>query len=152
MAILEAAAAGLLVTSTNVGGVPEVLPRDLCILAEPEPQAIIDAVAAAVRRVRRSPVDRQAQHERVRTPHHPLCTSPVLPLTSHRHGCCCHRHRRALRKCRSTRAAVALPRFHSVHARCDPVVMSGDTAVHRPQYWTATAAPPRTLLMLACWA
>eukprot|EP00892_Ulva_mutabilis_P000994 jgi/Ulvmu1/10896/UM007_0073.1 len=67
MAILEAAAAGLLVTSTNVGGVPEVLPHDLCILAEPEPQAIIDAVSEAVDRVLRCPVDRQAQHDRVST-------------------------------------------------------------------------------------
>lgn len=74
MAIVEAASAGLLVTSTNVGGVPEVLPHDLCILAEPEPQAIIDAVSTAVARVLHCPVDRQAQHERVRVP-----LPPALP-------------------------------------------------------------------------
>lgn len=66
MAIVEAASAGLLVTSTNVGGVPEVLPHDMCILAPPEPQALIDAVSEAVARIRRCPLDRQAQHERVR--------------------------------------------------------------------------------------
>lgn len=31
MAILEAAACGLLVVSTNVGGVPEVLPEDMMV-------------------------------------------------------------------------------------------------------------------------
>lgn len=35
MAIVEAASCGLLVVSTDVGGVPEVLPSDLIYLAEP---------------------------------------------------------------------------------------------------------------------
>jgi phosphatidylinositol glycan class A protein len=33
--ILEAACCGLYVVSTNVGGVPEVLPEDMIELAEP---------------------------------------------------------------------------------------------------------------------
>ena len=35
IAIVEAASCGLLVVSTKVGGVPEVLPDDLILLAEP---------------------------------------------------------------------------------------------------------------------
>ena len=35
MAIVEAAASGLQVVSTKVGGIPEVLPPELIILAEP---------------------------------------------------------------------------------------------------------------------
>jgi len=35
IAILEAAFAGLLVVTTNVGGIPEVLPPDMVLLADP---------------------------------------------------------------------------------------------------------------------
>ena len=35
MAIVEAAASGLQVVSTRVGGIPEVLPENLLIMAEP---------------------------------------------------------------------------------------------------------------------
>ena len=38
IAILEAASCGLLVVSTCVGGVPEVLPTDMLLLAEPDPR------------------------------------------------------------------------------------------------------------------
>jgi phosphatidylinositol glycan class A protein len=36
IAIVEAASCGLLVVSTKVGGVPEVLPNDMIILAKPD--------------------------------------------------------------------------------------------------------------------
>jgi phosphatidylinositol glycan class A protein len=48
IANLEAAACGLLVVSTNVGGVPEVLPGDMTILAEPEPESMIEAMDEAL--------------------------------------------------------------------------------------------------------
>ncbi|GAB4820808.1 hypothetical protein N2152v2_007854 [Parachlorella kessleri] len=51
MAIVEAAAAGLLVVSTRVGGVPEVLPEDILILADPSPEGLIEGVRFALRRV-----------------------------------------------------------------------------------------------------
>lgn len=65
MAIVEAAATGLVVVSTNVGGVPEVLPDNICLLAEPTPEGLLDAVHAAVAKVRACPTDRQRQHDEV---------------------------------------------------------------------------------------
>jgi phosphatidylinositol N-acetylglucosaminyltransferase subunit A len=48
IAILEAASAGLLVVSTNVGGVPEVLPPEMVLLANPQVDALVEAVTQAV--------------------------------------------------------------------------------------------------------
>ena len=53
IALIEAASCGLLCVSTGVGGVPEVLPDDMLLLADPEPQSIITAVEEAIRRVPR---------------------------------------------------------------------------------------------------
>ena len=53
IALIEAASCGLLCVSTGVGGVPEVLPDDMLLLAEPEPQSIIAAVEEALHRVPR---------------------------------------------------------------------------------------------------
>jgi glycosyltransferase involved in cell wall biosynthesis len=36
IAILEAATTGLLVVSTRVGGVPEILPEDMIVFAQPD--------------------------------------------------------------------------------------------------------------------
>jgi phosphatidylinositol glycan class A protein len=51
IALIEAASCGLMCVSTGVGGVPEVLPSDMLILAQPEPNSITDAVEEAIRRV-----------------------------------------------------------------------------------------------------
>eukprot|EP01013_Petalomonas_cantuscygni_P032647 TRINITY_DN59272_c0_g1_i1.p1 TRINITY_DN59272_c0_g1~~TRINITY_DN59272_c0_g1_i1.p1 ORF type:complete len:470 (-),score=88.88 TRINITY_DN59272_c0_g1_i1:23-1432(-) len=48
IAILEAAACGLLTVSTRVGGVPEVLPADMLIYAEPLPEALVAAAEQAL--------------------------------------------------------------------------------------------------------
>ncbi|EFJ45084.1 hypothetical protein VOLCADRAFT_94566 [Volvox carteri f. nagariensis] len=64
MALVEAAAAGLVVVSTAVGGVPEVLPPDMIELAEPTAEGLLAAIERALLRV---PHQRPAaQHERVR--------------------------------------------------------------------------------------
>lgn len=48
IAILEAASAGLFVVSTNVGGVPEVLPPDMVILADPNVDSLVKGLSTAV--------------------------------------------------------------------------------------------------------
>ncbi|TYZ62848.1 hypothetical protein PybrP1_003577 [[Pythium] brassicae (nom. inval.)] len=64
IAILEAAACGLFVVSTRVGGVPEVLPPDMIQFArEITPEALAEAVLEAVPRVPH--VDRERFHARV---------------------------------------------------------------------------------------
>ena len=63
IAIVEAAAAGLVVVSTRVGGVPEVLPPDMLILADPTPDSLIEAVETALRRV--GYIDRREQHRHI---------------------------------------------------------------------------------------
>ena len=65
MAIVEAASCGLLVVSTNVGGVPEVLPARMRLLAEPTPASLLAAVRQAIAKVDATPIDRQQQHEEV---------------------------------------------------------------------------------------
>jgi phosphatidylinositol N-acetylglucosaminyltransferase subunit A len=67
IAILEAASCGLLVVSTNVGGVPEVLPDDMILLAEPKLPAMVDSVVRAIERQSSQPVNPLATHERVKS-------------------------------------------------------------------------------------
>lgn len=48
IAILEAASCGLLTVSTRVGGVPEVLPDDMVVLAKPDPDDMVMAIQKAI--------------------------------------------------------------------------------------------------------
>ena len=64
IAIVEAAACGLLVVSTDVGGVPEVLPPHMVRLAAPRGEAITAAVSAALADLP-SPAEAQAFHAEV---------------------------------------------------------------------------------------
>lgn len=64
IAIVEAASCGLMVVSTAVGGVPEVLPPGMAVLAEEPSQAgIVAAVEQALARL--PSLDRWAQHAAV---------------------------------------------------------------------------------------
>lgn len=65
VSLVEAAAAGLLVVSTKVGGVPEVLPPEMLVLADPSPEGVLSAIDMAIKRVVNSPVDVSCQHEAV---------------------------------------------------------------------------------------
>ena len=67
IAILEAASCGLLVVSTNVGGVPEVLPPDMILLANSNVSDLVEAVTKAVKRQENpsTKVDPMKTHRRV---------------------------------------------------------------------------------------
>ena len=64
IAIVEAASVGLVVISTRVGGVPEVLPEEMIVLAEPSCTGLEAAVEEALTRLPHS--DPLEQHERVK--------------------------------------------------------------------------------------
>ena len=66
MAIVEASACGLQVVSTNVGGIPEVLPDDLVWLADPTVDGLSDAIDAAIEdRLNGKVVPPEICHDRV---------------------------------------------------------------------------------------
>lgn len=65
IALLEAASCGLLSVSTRVGGVPEVLPPDMIVLAEPASESIVEAIGKAIKLL--PGVDPQGMHNRVRS-------------------------------------------------------------------------------------
>jgi phosphatidylinositol glycan class A protein len=65
IALLEAACCGLLSVSTNVGGVPEVLPDDLILLSDPTALDLVENVVTAIRRQRDQPLDPVDTHRRV---------------------------------------------------------------------------------------
>uniref|UniRef100_A0A5B7BV36 phosphatidylinositol N-acetylglucosaminyltransferase n=1 Tax=Davidia involucrata TaxID=16924 RepID=A0A5B7BV36_DAVIN len=64
IAILEAASCGLLTVSTRVGGVPEVLPDDMIVLAEPDPIDMVQAIKKAITILPQ--IDPQAMHLRMK--------------------------------------------------------------------------------------
>lgn len=65
IAILEAASCGLLTVSTRVGGVPEVLPDDMIVLAEPDPDDMVRATKEAISIL--PTIDPQVMHNRMKT-------------------------------------------------------------------------------------
>ncbi|XP_038879302.1 phosphatidylinositol N-acetylglucosaminyltransferase subunit A isoform X3 [Benincasa hispida] len=64
IAILEAASCGLLTVSTRVGGVPEVLPDDMVVLAEPDPGDMVQAIKKAITIL--PTIDPQEMHNRMK--------------------------------------------------------------------------------------
>ncbi|GFE53451.1 phosphatidylinositol N-acetylglucosaminyltransferase gpi3 subunit isoform X1 [Babesia ovis] len=65
IAILEAVSSGLLCVATNVGGVHEVLPRDMVLLANYSPESVANRIDDAIRLL--PSIDRFQFHERVRS-------------------------------------------------------------------------------------
>ncbi|KAJ7718692.1 glycosyltransferase family 4 protein [Mycena maculata] len=67
IAILEAACAGLYVVSTRVGGVPEILPKDMISFANPDEDDVCDAIEEAIQIVSEGRHDPLRAHERIKT-------------------------------------------------------------------------------------
>lgn len=64
--IVEAASCGLLVVSTKVGGVPEVLPRNMILFGKPEEDDLVATVAKAIHKIRQREVDGLRFHEEIK--------------------------------------------------------------------------------------
>jgi phosphatidylinositol N-acetylglucosaminyltransferase subunit A len=64
MTILEAACCGLLIVSTRVGGIPEILPDHMIMFSEPIEDDILNTISMAIQSVRN--VVRRDFHEEVR--------------------------------------------------------------------------------------
>lgn len=85
IALVEAASSGLVVVSTNVGGVPEVLPPDQAVLVEPTASDLVRGVERAleiVDRDRREIRNELRARRMRRTPHEPLIPAANDPLSS----------------------------------------------------------------------
>ncbi|TPX34832.1 phosphatidylinositol N-acetylglucosaminyltransferase [Synchytrium microbalum] len=67
IAILEAASCGLLVVSTRVGGVPEILPEDLILFAQADQDELVAAVSKAIHLIQSNAISPEALHERVKS-------------------------------------------------------------------------------------
>jgi phosphatidylinositol glycan class A protein len=65
IAILEAASCGLLCVSTNVGGIPEVLPPEMIYLAPARPKPLIEQLEVAIKNVKNIPCTQM--HETVKS-------------------------------------------------------------------------------------
>jgi len=65
IAILEAACAGLMVVSTRVGGVPEVLPDDMIRFPAPNAPSVVDGLVDALEEALQVQVDPMRNHRRL---------------------------------------------------------------------------------------
>ncbi|KAJ3225583.1 Pyruvate kinase [Clydaea vesicula] len=66
IAIIEAASCGLLVVSTKVGGIPEVLPSDMIIFSDPDGISILEALKNAIQILNCGDIDSEHNHTRVK--------------------------------------------------------------------------------------
>ncbi|KAJ3268702.1 hypothetical protein HDV01_002355 [Terramyces sp. JEL0728] len=66
IAIVEAASCGLIVVSTKVGGIPEVLPDEMILMGAPDPDSIISALEKAMKKVENNEIDRHDFHGQVK--------------------------------------------------------------------------------------
>lgn len=63
--LVEAASCGLFVVTTNVGGIPEVLPSFMTAFADPEEDSLLEATLEAVSKIRSGQLDTSNFHEEV---------------------------------------------------------------------------------------
>ncbi|KAI8615936.1 hypothetical protein BC830DRAFT_1120204 [Chytriomyces sp. MP71] len=65
IAIVEAACCGLLVVSTKVGGIPEVLPDHMIVFAQPDQDDLVKSMETAIHRIKTNPPDPFAFHAEI---------------------------------------------------------------------------------------
>lgn len=65
--LVEAASCGLLVVTTNVGGIPEVLPRKMTVFADPDEDSLVESVNKAVMKLKENQVDTSTFHNEIKT-------------------------------------------------------------------------------------
>jgi phosphatidylinositol glycan class A protein len=65
--MIEAACAGLFVVATRVGGVPEILPRDMIEFARADEDDVVRALTHAIHTIQNGQHDPMRAHERVKT-------------------------------------------------------------------------------------
>ncbi|ODV97811.1 hypothetical protein PACTADRAFT_36975 [Pachysolen tannophilus NRRL Y-2460] len=64
--LVEAASCGLLVVTTRVGGIPEVLPSHMTVFADPEEDSLVDSINRAIDIVRKNKIDTSRFHDEVK--------------------------------------------------------------------------------------
>lgn len=64
--LVEAASCGLLVVTTNVGGIPEVLPNHMTVFASPEEDSLVDSTLQAIHLIEQKKVDTSTFHDEVK--------------------------------------------------------------------------------------
>jgi phosphatidylinositol glycan class A protein len=64
--IVEAASCGLYVVSTQVGGIPEVLPPHMTVFAKPEEDDLVAATGKAISKIRKNDVRTDRFHDQVK--------------------------------------------------------------------------------------
>ncbi|WWC88843.1 uncharacterized protein L201_003758 [Kwoniella dendrophila CBS 6074] len=67
ISIIEAASSGLFVVATKVGGVPEILPKDMIEFARADEEDVIRALTHAIHTIKSGKHDPWKSHERVKT-------------------------------------------------------------------------------------
>lgn len=64
--LVEAASCGLLVVTTNVGGIPEVLPSKMTIFTDPDEDSLVEAVNSAVCKLKNNKIDTSCFHSDIK--------------------------------------------------------------------------------------
>ncbi|GMF07325.1 unnamed protein product [Ambrosiozyma monospora] len=64
--LVEAASCGLLVVTTKVGGIPEVLPAKMTVFSNPDEDSLVEALTSAVQKLKENQIDTSGFHAEVK--------------------------------------------------------------------------------------
>lgn len=63
--LVEAASCGLLVVTTNVGGIPEVLPSKMTVFADPDEDSLVHSVSIAIDKLKKNKINTSSFHDEI---------------------------------------------------------------------------------------